>query len=106
MPKGYVILTEAIKDPEGMKAYGKAARSEMSGATVLAVDTAPKVLEGSWHGDQTVVAPGQAGDRLAIDLYLPGGITAQAKNQEAGMRGDCGDPQMFKPGLSPVWPGA
>jgi len=23
--KGYVILTEAIKDPEGMKAYGKAA---------------------------------------------------------------------------------
>jgi len=54
-PKGYVILTEAIKDPEGMKAYGKAAGSAMSGATVLAVDTAPKLLEGSWHGDQTVV---------------------------------------------------
>jgi hypothetical protein len=25
MPKGYVILTEGIKDPEGMKAYGRAA---------------------------------------------------------------------------------
>lgn len=55
MPKGYVILTEAIKDPEGMKAYGKAAGSAMSGATILAVDTAPEVIEGDWHGDQTVV---------------------------------------------------
>lgn len=55
MAKGYVILTEAIKDPEGMKAYAAAAGSAMSGATVLAVDTAPKVIEGDWHGDQTVV---------------------------------------------------
>jgi hypothetical protein len=54
-PKGYVILTEAIRDPEGMRAYGQAARTAMGGATVLAVDTAPKVIEGSWHGDQTVV---------------------------------------------------
>ncbi|ORA19243.1 DUF1330 domain-containing protein [Mycobacterium arosiense] len=55
MAKGYVILTEAIKDPEGMKAYAQAAGSAMSGATVLAVDTAPTVVEGDWHGDQTVV---------------------------------------------------
>src|SRR3979411_3046540 len=54
-PKGYVILTEAIKDPEGMKAYARAAGAAMSGATILAVDAAPKVIEGSWHGDQTVV---------------------------------------------------
>jgi uncharacterized protein (DUF1330 family) len=53
--KGYVILTEAIKDPEGMKAYGQAARTAMDGATVLAVDTAAKVIEGTWHGDQTVL---------------------------------------------------
>jgi len=53
--KGYVILTEAIKDPEGMKAYGKAAGGAMSGAKILAVDTAPKTIEGTWHGDQTVV---------------------------------------------------
>jgi uncharacterized protein (DUF1330 family) len=52
--KGYVILTEAIKDPEGMKAYGQAARTAMGGATILAVG-APKVIEGGWHGDQTVL---------------------------------------------------
>lgn len=54
-PKGYVILTEAIKDPEGMKAYGRAAGAAMGGVNILAVDTAPKVIEGTWHGDQTVV---------------------------------------------------
>lgn len=53
--KGYVILTEAIKDPAGMRAYGQAAGAAMGGVNVLAVDTAPKVLEGTWHGDQTVV---------------------------------------------------
>ena len=55
MAKGYVILTEAIKDTEGMKAYGRAAGAAMGGVNILAVDTAPKVIEGSWHGDQTVV---------------------------------------------------
>ena len=55
MPKGYVILTEAIKDPEGMKAYAQAAGAAMGGVNILAVDTAPKVVEGSWHGSQTVV---------------------------------------------------
>ena len=55
MAKGYVILTEAIKDPEGMKAYGQAARAAMAGVRVLAVDTKPEVLEGNWHGDHTVV---------------------------------------------------
>ncbi len=57
MPKGYVILTEDIKDPEGMKAYGRAARPAMSqgGCKVLSVDTAPDVLEGTWHGHQTIV---------------------------------------------------
>jgi uncharacterized protein (DUF1330 family) len=55
MPKGYVILTEAVKDPEGMKAYGQAAGAAMGGVNILAVDTAPKVVEGTWHGNQTVV---------------------------------------------------
>jgi uncharacterized protein (DUF1330 family) len=55
MPKGYVILTEAIKDLEGMKAYGQAAGAAMSGVGILAVDTKPQVLEGNWHGNQTVV---------------------------------------------------
>ena len=55
MAKGYVILTEEIKDPEGMKAYGKAAGAAMDGVKVLAVDAKPQVLEGNWHGHQTVV---------------------------------------------------
>ena len=55
MPKGYVILTEAIKDPEGMKAYGQAAGAAMGGVNILAVNTAPNVVEGTWHGNQTVL---------------------------------------------------
>src|ERR1700721_3676564 len=55
MPKGYVILTESIKDPEGMKAYGRAAGAAMGGVNILAVDTKAAVIEGTWHGDQTVV---------------------------------------------------
>jgi uncharacterized protein (DUF1330 family) len=57
MPKGYVILTEAIRDADGMKEYAKAAGPAMGqgGCKILSVDTKPEVLEGDWHGDQTVV---------------------------------------------------
>ncbi len=57
MPKGYVILAEAITDLEGMKAYGRAAMPAMGqgGCRILSVDSAPQVLEGNWHGHQTVV---------------------------------------------------
>ncbi|MFC7260298.1 DUF1330 domain-containing protein [Streptomyces lutosisoli] len=56
-PKGYVILTETIKDPAGMDAYSRAAGPSMvqGGASVLAVDGQPQVLEGAWHGDRTVI---------------------------------------------------
>jgi uncharacterized protein (DUF1330 family) len=57
VPKAYVILTEAIKDQAGMAAYGRAAAPSLAegGVVVLAVDQHPQVLEGEWHGDQTVV---------------------------------------------------
>ncbi|BBZ29630.1 hypothetical protein MMAD_39250 [Mycolicibacterium madagascariense] len=55
MAKGYVIITEDIKDPEGMAEYGKLAMKAMGGATILAVDTAPTVIEGEWPATQTVV---------------------------------------------------
>jgi uncharacterized protein (DUF1330 family) len=55
MPKGYVILTEQIKDQAGMAEYGKLAMHAMVGATILAVDQKPAVIEGAWHGSQTVV---------------------------------------------------
>ena len=57
MPKGYVIFTEAIRDKAGMDVYSQAAVPSIfgSGASVLAVDGQPEVLEGTWHGNQTVV---------------------------------------------------
>ncbi len=57
MPKGYVIVTEAIHDAEGMKAYGAAAFPSMIefGAKVLSFGAPTEVVEGSWHGDRTVM---------------------------------------------------
>ena len=57
MPKGYVILTEAIQDPKGMDAYGQASMPSIieHGAKVLVVDEQVEVLEGDWHGNRTVV---------------------------------------------------
>ena len=55
MPKGYVIITEDIKDPAGMAEYAKLAGKAMAGSTLLSFDQKPEVLEGQWHGSQTVV---------------------------------------------------
>jgi uncharacterized protein (DUF1330 family) len=55
MPKGYIIITEDIKDPAGMAEYGKVASQAMAGSTLLSFDQKPEVLEGEWHGSQTVV---------------------------------------------------
>jgi uncharacterized protein (DUF1330 family) len=56
MPKGYVILTEDIRDQDGMAAYSKLSGPSIAqaGAKVLAV-AEPQVLEGDWHGHRTVV---------------------------------------------------
>jgi uncharacterized protein (DUF1330 family) len=55
MPKGYVIITEDVKDPAAMAEYGKLASTAMGGATLLSFETKPTVIEGEWHGTQTVV---------------------------------------------------
>jgi uncharacterized protein (DUF1330 family) len=57
MPKGYVIFTEVIRDPDGMGAYGRAAGPSIreGGAKVLVVERQPEVLEGEWPATQTVV---------------------------------------------------
>jgi uncharacterized protein (DUF1330 family) len=86
MPKGYVILTEAIKDLEGMKAYGRAAGAAMAGASILAVDTAPTVVEGSWHGDQTVVLEFESVD-AARAWYESEGYQKAAKLRQSAA--DC-----------------
>ncbi|WP_414688446.1 DUF1330 domain-containing protein [Mycobacterium sp.] len=38
-----------------MAEYGKLAMQAMAGATIVAVDQKPQVIEGTWHGSQTVV---------------------------------------------------
>jgi uncharacterized protein (DUF1330 family) len=55
MPKGYIIITEDVKDPAGMAEYAKFAGKAMAGATLLSFDSKPEVLEGQWHGSQTVL---------------------------------------------------
>ncbi len=57
MPKGYIIFTEAIHDREAMDTYSQAAVPTILGvgSNVLAADQQPEVLEGEWHGNQTVV---------------------------------------------------
>ena len=57
MPKGYVIVTEAINDMDKMNEYaGKAFPSIIQyGANVLAVSDDVKTIEGTWHGTRTVV---------------------------------------------------
>jgi len=55
VPKGYIIITEVVKDPAGMAEYGKLASKAMAGSTLLSFDSKPEVLEGEWHGTQTVL---------------------------------------------------
>lgn len=55
MAKGYVIITEDIKDPAAMAEYGKLAVKAMGGATILSVDQKPTVIEGEWGAPQTVL---------------------------------------------------
>ncbi|MCG5433145.1 DUF1330 domain-containing protein [Mycobacterium sp. MYCO198283] len=86
MPKGYVILTEAIKDPEGMRAYAQAAGKAMAGATVLVYDQQAQVLEGEWHGDQTVVLEFES-VAAARDWYESDAYQEAAKLRQAAA--DC-----------------
>ena len=57
MPKGYIIFTEAIHDREAMDTYSQAAVPTIMGAgsNVLVASPEAEVLEGEWHGNQTVV---------------------------------------------------
>jgi uncharacterized protein (DUF1330 family) len=86
MAKGYVLLTEAIKDPEGMRAYAQAVRAAMGGASILAVDTARKVIKGTWHGDQTFVLVFDSVD-AACAWYESEGYQRAAKLRQAAA--DC-----------------
>lgn len=55
MAKAYILITEDVKDPAGMAEYGKLAAQTMAGSTLLSFDAKPEVIEGQWHGTQTVL---------------------------------------------------
>lgn len=84
MPKGYVVLTEVVRDPDGMRAYGQMAAPTLaeSGATALVVDPKPEVLEGEWPATQTVVLEFASVD-AARAWYMSGAYQAAAKLRHA-----------------------
>ena len=57
MAKGYAIFTEQVNDAETMGSYVEAVLPTIfaAGGTVVVAGPAESVLEGDWHGDQTVI---------------------------------------------------
>jgi uncharacterized protein (DUF1330 family) len=86
VPKGYIIITEDVKDPAGMAEYGKLASQAMAGATLLSFDTKPEVLEGEWHGTQTVVLEFESAE-AAREWYNSDAYQEAAKLRQAAA--DC-----------------
>ena len=54
MPRGYVIMTEVIRDPAGMAAHGAVTYDSLveHGAKMLVVDADYEVREGTLGGGQ------------------------------------------------------
>ena len=86
MAKGYVIITEDIKDPAGMAEYAKLAGQTMSTAKVLAFGPATETLEGEWHGTQTVLLEFESVE-AAKEWYYSDEYQAAAKLRQAAA--DC-----------------
>jgi uncharacterized protein (DUF1330 family) len=84
MPKGYVIITEAIHDPEGMEAYSKVAASSIGEhrPTPLVVDENVEVLEGEWPGNRTIVLEFESVDK-AREWYDSDGYQAARPLRQA-----------------------
>ncbi len=57
MPKGYALFTEKVNDQEAMGVYAQAAIPTVyaAGGTVIVAGPPVGVIEGEWHGDQTVI---------------------------------------------------
>ena len=86
MAKGYVIITEDIKDAAGMAEYGKLASQTMGNAKVLAFGPATEALEGQWHGSQTVLLEFESVE-AAKEWYYSDEYQAAAKLRQAAA--DC-----------------
>jgi uncharacterized protein (DUF1330 family) len=86
VPKGYIIITEDIKDAAGMAEYAKLAGKAMAGSKLLSFDQKPEVLEGEWHGSQTVVLEFESVE-AAREWYHSDAYQAAAKLRQAAA--DC-----------------
>jgi uncharacterized protein (DUF1330 family) len=86
MPKGYILITEDVHDPAGMAEYGKVASQAMAGATLLSFDQKAEVLEGEWHGTQTVLLEFDSVE-AAREWYNSDAYQAAAKLRQAAA--DC-----------------
>jgi uncharacterized protein (DUF1330 family) len=86
VPKGYVVITEDVKDEAGMVEYAKLASKAMAGATILAFDTNAEQIEGQWHGTQTVLLEFESPD-AARDWYNSDAYQEAAKLRQAAA--DC-----------------
>lgn len=94
MPKGYIVITEDIKDPAGMAEYAKLAGKAMAGATLLSFAQNPEELEGQWHGSQTVLLEFESVE-AARDWYNSDAYQEAAKLRQAAA--DCNG--VILPGL-------
>lgn len=57
MAKGYIVFTEAIHDPDRIQEYSAKAGGTMfaAGGKPLVAGAPAHVVEGEWHGSQTVI---------------------------------------------------
>jgi NAD(P)-dependent dehydrogenase (short-subunit alcohol dehydrogenase family)/uncharacterized protein (DUF1330 family) len=76
MPRGYVIMSEVIRDPEGMAAHGAVTYDSLveHGAKMLVVDADYEVREGTW----------EAGSRIAIMEFETPEVARHWYESEAG----------------------
>lgn len=86
MAKAYILITEDVKDPEGMAEYGKVASQTMGSANLLAFDQKAEVIEGTWHGTQTVLLEFES-EEAAKAWYYSDEYQAAAKLRQAAA--DC-----------------
>ncbi len=86
MPKGYIVVTEDIKDPEGFNTYMQAAAPTMTeGINILVFTPRAEVLEGEWVG-QTIVMEFESVE-AAREWYHSDAYQAAAKLRQAAA--DC-----------------
>jgi uncharacterized protein (DUF1330 family) len=84
--KAYILITEDVKDPTGMAEYAKLAGKAMAGATLLSFDTKAEVIEGQWHGTQTVLLEFESED-AAKEWYYSDAYQEAVKLRQAAA--DC-----------------